>query len=179
MKIYKFQNIWQLLLIVLTSSFSFTLTSCGEDDAATPKPRAYFRLAFPEKKYVQYNEDCPFTFEIPAYSKMENDNNNNAEPCWLNLKFPTFNGTLHLSYKEVKDNINTYMQDTYTLASKHQIKASGIEEMARMEPQPRSTIDGNTCCVASDRLRTLTAWMASKSSALVSKGPPTLPTPTL
>ncbi len=137
MKIYKFQNIWQLLLIVLTSSFSFTLTSCGEDDAATPKPRAYFRLAFPEKKYVQYNEDCPFTFEIPAYSKMENDNNNNAEPCWLNLKFPTFNGTLHLSYKEVKDNINTYMQDTYTLASKHQIKASGIEEQQISRPKSK------------------------------------------
>jgi len=106
------------------------LVSCGNDDDApiAPKPKAYFRLSFPEKKYVSYDSTCPFTFERPVYSKMENDKNYGAEPCWLNLNFPTFNGTLHLSYKAVNGNIQQYLADTYTLASKHQIKASGIEE---------------------------------------------------
>ncbi len=117
---------FQVVPFILLLASCFLLPSCDEDDA-TPKPRAYLRLEFPEKKYVKYDKDCPFTFDIPVYAQVDNDKNYNAEPCWLNLNFPTFNGTLHLSYKEVKDNIGAYMQDTYTLASKHQIKASGIE----------------------------------------------------
>ncbi|MBA3705285.1 MAG: gliding motility lipoprotein GldD [Bacteroidetes bacterium] len=108
----------------------FLLSSCGSDDDDTiaPKPRSYFRLSFPEKKYVKYDSVCPFTFEIPVYSKVGKDYYSSAEPCWLNLNFPSFNGTLHLSYKSINGNIKDYLEDTYTLASKHQIKASGIEE---------------------------------------------------
>lgn len=114
-----------LLLVVL-----FLLASCGseEDDTIAPKPRSYFRLDFPEKKYMPYDSICPFIFEFPVYSKIEPDNHPSAEPCWLNLNFSTFNGTLHLSYKPVKGNIKEYLDDAYTLASKHQIKAAGIEE---------------------------------------------------
>jgi gliding motility-associated lipoprotein GldD len=65
---------------------------------------------------------------MPVYSKIGNDKNYGAEPCWLNLNFPNFNGTLHLSYKAVNDNLKGYLEDTYTLASKHQVKSSGIEE---------------------------------------------------
>ncbi len=106
-----------------------SLIACGDgDDTIAPKPRAYFRIAFPEKKYVMYDSACPFKFEIPAYSQMENDKSYRAEPCWLNLNFPRFHGTIHLSYKPVNNNIQEYLEDTYTLASRHQIKASGIEE---------------------------------------------------
>ena len=114
-----------LLLLTCVS-----LVSCGNDDDETiaPKPRSYFRLSFPEKKYVTYDSVCPFTFERPVYSRIDKDKNFGAEPCWLNLDFPTFNGTLHLSYKAVNGNIKDYLEDTYTLVSKHQIKAAGIEE---------------------------------------------------
>ncbi len=116
---------WLLILV----SFIF-LISCSSDDKDTiaPKPRAYYRLSFPEKNYVKYDSVCPFTFDIPVYSRINNDKNYGAEPCWLNLNFPSFHGTLHLSYKAVNNNIQSYLDDTYTLASKHQIKASGIEE---------------------------------------------------
>ncbi|MES2591713.1 MAG: gliding motility lipoprotein GldD [Bacteroidota bacterium] len=124
----------QLRLIFLTSllllSTCIFFSSCtdNDDDTIAPKPRAYFRLSFPEKKYIRYDSVCPFNFDMPVYSKIDNDKNYRAEPCWLNLNFPTFNGTLHLSYKAVNGNIQQYLEDTYTLASKHQIKASGIEE---------------------------------------------------
>lgn len=108
---------------------AFIASCSSEDDGAiAPKPRGYFRLNFPEKNYVKYDSACPFTFERPAYSVMGKDENIGAEPCWLNVNFPTFNGTLHLSYKPVNNNIQRYLEDTYILASKHQIKASGIEE---------------------------------------------------
>lgn len=129
-----FSNVKQSWLLVLTSWFLIltcvSLVSCSSDDDETiaPKPRSYFRLSFPEKKYVTYDSVCPFTFEMPVYSRIDKDKNFGAEPCWLNLDFPTFNGTLHLSYKAVNGNIKDYLEDTYTLVSKHQIKAAGIEE---------------------------------------------------
>jgi gliding motility-associated lipoprotein GldD len=105
-------------------------TSCGSDDDTTiaPKPRAYFRLNFAEKKYKMYDSLCPFKFEIPVYSKMQADMHPGAEPCWLNLDFTSMNAIVHLSYKAVNGNLNAYLEDTYTLASKHQIKSSGIQE---------------------------------------------------
>jgi gliding motility-associated lipoprotein GldD len=119
------------MLAVSLITFALLFYSCGSDDdeVIAPKPRAYFRLTFPKKEYVNYdNGDCPFSFEMPAYSKMNADKEQGAEPCWLNLDFPTFNGRLHLSYKPVNGNINGYLEQTYTMAAKHQIKASGIEE---------------------------------------------------
>ena len=118
---------------------SFILISCGssDDDTIAPKPRAYFRLTFPEKKYVKYDSLCPFTCEIPVYSKMVNDKDGNAQPCWLNLIYPSFKGTLHLSYMSVNGNIKEYLEQTYTLATKHQIKASGIEQQPFSKPKSK------------------------------------------
>lgn len=108
----------------------FSLSACSgdEDETITPKPRSYFRITFPEKKYLLYDSVCPFKFQIPLYSHIENDKHQNAEPCWINLEFPTLNATLHLSYKQVNNNLNEYIDNSFTLASKHQIKASGIRE---------------------------------------------------
>lgn len=129
-----------LLVVVLSVCLicSISLVGCGEDDdTIAPKPRAYFRIDFPEKKYVLYDSTCPFTFEMPVYSKMETDKNERAEPCWLNLNFPKFQGTLHLSYKPVNNNVASYLEDTYTLAAKHQIKASGITEQLIVKDSAR------------------------------------------
>lgn len=106
------------------------LPSCGDDEETTiaPKPRAYFRLSFPEKKYVQYDSSCPFRFDMPAYSKIVKNNYKDAEPCWLDLNIPSLNAIIHLTYKEVNGNLNEYLQNTYTYVSSHQIKSSGIRE---------------------------------------------------
>lgn len=122
------------LLVVGCVLFS----SCSDDDNITPKPRAYLRLTFPEKKYVKYDSvDYPFTFEIPAYSKIGNQKDYNAETFWLNLNFPSFNGTVHLTYKAVNNNINAYLQESYMYASKHQVKSSGIEEQPISKPSKK------------------------------------------
>ena len=120
----------KICIISLILLSCILLPSCGDDDDETiaPKPRAYFRLTFPEKNYVTYSAACPFSFDIPSYSKMTNDKSSRAQPCWLNLEFPSLNGKLHLTYHEVNGNIDDFLQETYELASKHQIKASGIEE---------------------------------------------------
>ncbi len=100
-----------------------------DEEAYTPKPRGYYRIQFPEKKYQWYDSVCPFRFEYPVYGKIEKDPHPMAEPCWLNVQFPYFKATLHISYKDMKDKkIADLIEDSRELAIKHQIKSTGMEE---------------------------------------------------
>ncbi len=116
------------LLFFLLSTF--LLASC--EDEFTPKPKGYFRISLPKKEYTKFAPaDCPFSFEIPAsYSAIVRDTDAHAEPCWMDVRFPQFQGTLYVSYKEVNGNLKKLMEDSRTLALKHIPKASGIEEQA-------------------------------------------------
>lgn len=106
------------------------LAACGgdDDDLYTPKPKGYFRIDFPEKTYTSFDTTCPFTFNYPTYARIEPDRDRRAEPCWINMNFPQFKAQLHLSYKPVTGDIGKYMEDSRTLAVKHTIKATSIEE---------------------------------------------------
>lgn len=107
----------------------FSMASCGDDeDVFSPKPKGYFRIDFPEKKYVTYDSVCPYSFEIPTYSFIDNDKHKGAEPCWLNINFPKFNAQIHLSYKMVNHNLDTLLEQSRDFAIKHQVKATGLEE---------------------------------------------------
>ena len=117
--------IFLLLLLCI-----FFLPACDNDDETTsPKPHAYFRIDFPKKEYIHYSGDCPFSFDIPTYSNVKVDTDQHAEPCWLFLDFPSFKGRLHLTYKPVQGNFDKYLEQTYDMTSRHQVKASGIEEI--------------------------------------------------
>ena len=104
--------------------------SCDDDDDKiySPKPRGYFRIDFPEKKYVSFDTLCPYQFEIPAYAKISNDKHKNAEPCWYNIEFPEFGATIHLSYKPIHNDLNVFLEDSRNFAVRHQIKATGLDE---------------------------------------------------
>jgi gliding motility-associated lipoprotein GldD len=102
---------------------------CNNEDTVIPKPKGYLRVTFPEKTYLKYNdESCPFTFSYPDYAHILRDEFKNAEPCWFNIDFPSFKGKIHLSYKEVNNNLRQYSEDSRTFVIKHQMKASGIDE---------------------------------------------------
>lgn len=106
------------------------LSSCDDSDDKiySPKPRGYFKIHFPEKNYRLYDSVCPYKFEIPEYSKITFDKHKGAEPCWLNIEFPQFGATVHLSYKEVHNDLNIFLEDSRNFAIRHQIKATGLEE---------------------------------------------------
>lgn len=121
MKILK-HRYYIIIIIVLA------ITSCHEADY-TPKPRGYYRIDFPKKEYKLYDGGtCPFKFEYPKYASVDIDSERDAQPCWLNVQFRSFNGTLHLSYKEVKNNLYQYTEDSRSLTDKHMVKASAIDE---------------------------------------------------
>jgi gliding motility-associated lipoprotein GldD len=118
-----------LFYFLFSAAFIPFLSSCDEDEEVySPKPRGYCRIPFPEKKYRMLDTACPYKFEIPVYVRISPDRYKNAEPCWLNLDFPQFHATVHLSYKAVNKNVNSYIEDSHMFANKHQVKATGLEE---------------------------------------------------
>ncbi len=139
------KNVFIIFLSVIM--IGFLVSSC-QDTTYTPKPRGYFRIDFPHKTYKKYDSACPFTFEYPVYANVEVDDERNGEPCWLNVQFPKFNGTLHLSYKELKNNLQRYTEDSRTLTNKHIVKASAIDETPIKTPNGvygiKYDIEGNT-----------------------------------
>lgn len=136
-----------LLPLVILASF----TGCDDDDSEvySPKPRGYYRIRFPEKKYRVFDSLCPYSFEIPVYSQISTDKHKNAEPCWYNIEFPKYKATVHLSYKPVDKNVATYIEDSHTFANRHQVKATGLEETVVIRDSAKVygllfDIDGNT-----------------------------------
>ncbi len=107
--------------------FSILIISCSENQ--TPKPKGYFRIDLPEKKYTLYqNKNCPFQFDLPVYAEVVNYRDSMAQPCWKYIRYPRFNAEIFLSYKAVNNNIDVYLEDTRTLAYKHTVKADAIDE---------------------------------------------------
>jgi gliding motility-associated lipoprotein GldD len=120
----------KIAFILLTAISALFCTCTDDDEIYSPKPRGYFRIDMPAKDYRTYDSLCPFKFEIPLYSKITKDPHKGAEPCWLNLEIPRFKATVYLSYKEVDNNIAAYLDDAHDLANRHQIKATGLDEIA-------------------------------------------------
>ncbi len=106
------------------------LSSCGDDDDEVfiPKPKGYFRIDFPKKEYRMYDSLCPYSFEIPTYSFIDNDKHLGADPCWLNINFPKYNAQIHLSYKVITNNLDTVLSQSRDFVVKHQVKSTGIDE---------------------------------------------------
>ena len=92
-----------------------------------PKPRGYFRIDMPEKKYKHLDSIFPYTFDYPVYTNITKDVHSPNERNWININFPDFKGSIHLSYKEVNNNLNKFIEDTRTMAFKHIPKASAID----------------------------------------------------
>jgi len=107
---------WILLII--------PFLACNE--GYTPKPKGYSRIDFPQKIWTISNLNCPFQFQTPTYSTIEKREQN----CWFDLTFKQFNGTLHMSYKKVKGNVNKYIEESRDLAFKHSRVAEAINEQA-------------------------------------------------
>ena len=79
--------------------FIFAAAACHNDYA--PKPRGYYRINLPDKKYQDYQSGCNYSFKIPTYAAVWNDSSEHTNACWKNVVFPSLNGRIHLSYYAV------------------------------------------------------------------------------
>ena len=105
--------------------------SCGYD--YTPKPRAFFKIDLPSKEYKKTEIDCPFIFDIPLYGALEQKD----QDCFYNLNFPNQNGTLHITYLPLKDNLLEHTEESRRLAYKHNVIADAIAEQVYINTEHR------------------------------------------
>ena len=102
-----------------------------------PKPRGYFRIDFPDKEYVSLDTMPHYSFEYPVYSKITPDYLSPEEKEWVNVEFPSFKGTIHISYKSVDGNLNKYLEDSHYMMTKHISRAMGIRDSVIMNPDKK------------------------------------------
>ena len=123
----KLTNSLAVLLILLM------IASCGGKHPQ-PKPRGYFRIDMPEKQYVKLDTMPRYSFEYPVYSTITPDFFSLDEKDWVNVQFPRFKGTIHISYKNVDNNLAAYLEDAYNMMAKHITKATGIRDSVIIDP---------------------------------------------
>jgi gliding motility-associated lipoprotein GldD len=114
----------KLAIHLIISLMLAYLISCQSPH--TPKPRGYFRIDLPEKSYQRFDTAYAYSFEYPVYATISESAHAQDEKYWIDIKFEDFDATIHISYKDVNGNLITYLEDAYTLATKHIPKADAI-----------------------------------------------------
>ncbi len=103
--------------------------SCGKP-RPTPRPVGYFRLNLPHKQYSLFTPDsCPYSFEIPGYFQITHpDHIPDSVRCWITIRVPSLKAEISITYYTINNNLEQLIDDSYTLAYKHSIKADDIQE---------------------------------------------------
>ena len=113
-------------------------TACNSD--YTPKQKGYFRIDFPKHEYTLFDRPgYPYTFEYPVYAIVQKDTSffgdDTENGYWINIDFPRFSGTIHISYKEVgKTDFQKLVNDAFQMTYKHTSKASEITDSLMRTP---------------------------------------------
>jgi gliding motility-associated lipoprotein GldD len=153
---FKEHPVYKILTVVLCALY-FVLTSCNS--TYTSKKKGYFKVNFPERKYVSFNQEgFPYSFEYPAYANIIKDStyfdSNPENPYWINIDFPTLGGRIFLSYKIIggkaiykikqpngsyKDSIavnkfDNMVNDAYSLTNKNQAITNSIKDSVMYTP---------------------------------------------
>lgn len=113
--------------------FTFGLFACENDELLIPRPMANLRVDFPERNYTQIENNCPYQFDLASYmtaSPVSADN-----PCHLDIHLGQFNGTLHLSYVPINNNLPELIAYSIDKVREHQVKASAIQDSVFIIPE--------------------------------------------
>ena len=124
--------------ILITSIFSLLLLACGGEEAYLPKPKGYHRIELPKHSYIALDSTLPYTFEYSKYAKVLPDESFMTEPYWIEILYPDFEAKLTITYKEVKNNFDSLVElsnDSHRLTTKHNVKATSIEDYVTVTPQ--------------------------------------------
>ncbi|MCL6462777.1 MAG: gliding motility lipoprotein GldD [Flavobacterium micromati] len=120
----------KIFSLVMVSIVVATTFSCKEE--VLPKPSSYLRLDYAEAKYSNFENECPFTFEMNADAIVKKGKN-----CDLTITYPKMKATIYLTYKPVNKNINNLLRDAQKLTFEHVIKADDILEQPYLNPDKK------------------------------------------
>lgn len=120
----------KIIAFSIIISATFLNFSCKNE--VLPKPSSYLRLDYPEAKYMSFENECPYTFEMnsDAIIKKEKD-------CDFAITYPKMKATIYLTYKPVTKNIDNLLRDAQKLTYEHVIKADDILEQPYLNPDKK------------------------------------------
>ncbi len=109
--------------------------ACKDQEVLVPKPRAYPKIEYPEKKYEQFSWlDCELTFQKPVYAKIVKDSSNQLKedihPCWFDIYFDKFNGSIHCSYIPITEdnNFEKLVKESFRVVDQVNKRSNYVEE---------------------------------------------------
>lgn len=111
--------------------------SC-DDATYTPKPKGYHRIELPKHEYVKLQGDYPYTFEYSKYAQVFPDTSFMTEPYWIDLHYKNWISDISISYKNVNHSLDSligFVDTSHRLTSKHQSKATAIDEYISTTPK--------------------------------------------
>lgn len=119
------------ILVLLGASLG-----CQEPAARIPRPRAYPRVTFPERTYLDFVQDaCPLTFKYPDYMKIVKRENffdeKPAHPCWFDLEATALGAKLHCSYSPIESTqeYDALVTDAFKMADRINQRANYMDEI--------------------------------------------------
>lgn len=121
------------LILLALPAFILVLYSCRE--TTVPKPKGYFRIDLPEKKYILFEKsglagNLPVEFEYPVYGTISLPGEEPVSKSgFFNIEFPSYKAAIYLTYRDVRGDLASLIEQTYTMNVKnHVIKADAIDE---------------------------------------------------
>jgi gliding motility-associated lipoprotein GldD len=128
-------------LVHLSALAIFFLWSC--DREYLPKPLGYNRLVLPEPSYQLLPDSLPFSFEYSNHAQLLDDTTSISERHWIEIYYPELKSNIHITFKPLNNSekrLQEYIKDAFTLTAKHQIKASGINEIITRTPSGKTAV---------------------------------------
>jgi gliding motility-associated lipoprotein GldD len=110
------------------------LTACG--DEPVPKPRGWFRIDLPEKRYAYWEDEHSFGAELPAYARMV-PRRQEGTSTWYDLRFPGQRATVHLTWTRVEGNVQDLIEDAHAFKGKHEARADRVARERVLRPDAR------------------------------------------
>jgi len=113
--------------------FSLVAAACGgpSSDNYVPKPKGYPRIDLPPQNYALIEQTHPYSFEYNKAARILPDTFARSEPDWIFINYPAYHASVQLTYKPVNNDmtrLRAMLDDSYKLASRHQIRATSIEQ---------------------------------------------------
>lgn len=128
--------LWGMAITFITLA-TLTTICLTHFSVYTPKPYGFPHIPLPPHIYKPLTGDFPYSFEVSTHAVVEPDTSSIAEPYWINIHYPSFQADIQITYKPVKRDIkllHTYLEDSYKLSMKHQVRAYAINSEVIQTP---------------------------------------------
>jgi gliding motility-associated lipoprotein GldD len=93
-------------------------------------------------EYRDLADSLPYKFEYSVHAKLLDDTSAISERYWIEIYYPELKANVHITYKPIPNQqvLKEFLDDSYTLTSKHQIKAYAINEVITRTPSGKTAV---------------------------------------